>query len=57
MWNNGITLRQRSDGVSASDVMMLPTDVARLRWLNGTIFGRAVVPEVCSTSAMSSGSA
>ncbi len=29
----------------------------RLLWVNGTIFGRAVVPEVCSTIATSSGSA
>ena len=30
---------------------MLRADQARLRWRSGTIFGREVVPDVCSTSA------
>ena len=34
---------------------MWAIDAARLAWLSGTCFGREVVPEVCSTSAMSSG--
>ena len=33
---------------------MLPAEAVTLRWVSGTIFGRAVVPEVCSTSATSS---
>ena len=52
-----MTLRQVSAGDSASEAPMLRAEAARLRLLSGTIFGRAVVPEVCSTSAMSSGSA
>jgi hypothetical protein len=31
MWNKGMTLRQRSSGVSASERMMLPAEVVRLR--------------------------
>ena len=55
MWKSGITFRQRSPAVSASDSTMFPADTARLRWLSGTSFGREVVPEVCSSSATSSG--
>ena len=33
---------------------MLRADAQMLRWLSGTILGRAVVPDVCSISAMSS---
>ena len=51
MWNNGITLRERSAGVSCSAAAMLRADQARLRCRSGTIFGRDVVPDVCSTSA------
>ena len=36
---------------------MLPDETLTLRCDSGTIFGRDVVPEVCRTSAMSSGSA
>ena len=52
-----MTIRQRSCGVSASVAAMLRAEAARLRWRSGTIFGRDVVPEVCSTRATSSGSA
>ena len=34
---------------------MLRADAQMFFCANGTIFGRDVVPEVCSTSAMSSG--
>ena len=34
---------------------MLRADAQTLRCASGTIFGRDVVPDVCSTSAMSSG--
>ncbi len=54
MWNSGITLSERSDAVSSSDAAMLRADRARLRWRNGTILGRDVVPDVCSTSTWSS---
>ena len=51
-----MTLRQRSAGVSASVVRMWRAEAARLRWSSGTILGREVVPEVCSTRASSSSS-
>ena len=54
MWNSGMTLRQRSAGVSASVVRICRAEAARLRCSSGTILGREVVPEVCSTSASSS---
>ena len=57
MWNRGMMLRQRSSSVSASVLPILPADAVTLRWDSGTIFGREVVPEVCSTSAMSPASA
>ena len=34
---------------------MFDADAAMFLWASGTIFGRDVVPEVCKTSAMSSG--
>ena len=52
-----MTLRQVSPGVSDSVAAMFWAEAATLTWLSGTIFGRAVVPDVCSTSAISSGSA
>ena len=55
MWNSGITFRQRSAPDSARCAAMLPADATRLAWLSGTSFGPAVVPEVCSSSATSSG--
>src|SRR5690606_27496387 len=57
MWNSGMILRQRSSAVRANVSTMLRAVAHMLRWLSGTIFGREVVPEVCSTSATSSGSA
>ena len=58
MWNSGMTLRQASSGVERQRARRCaaPRRVT-LPWVSGTIFGRAVVPEVCSTSATSSGSA
>jgi hypothetical protein len=55
MWNRGMTLRQRSAGVRLSAARMLSAEIARLRWVRGTILGRAVVPEVWRTIATSSG--
>ena len=57
MWNSGMIDRLRSPGVSASVCLTFLADAHTLRWASGTIFGRDVVPDVCSTSAMSSGSA
>ena len=54
MWNSGITFRQASSGESSRVRAMLPAEAVTLPWVSGTIFGRAVVPEVCSTSATSS---
>ena len=48
---------QRSSGVSESVSRMCRADAQTFRWLSGTILGREVVPEVCSTSAVSSASA
>ena len=53
MWNSGMMFMQRSAGVSASDSAMWRADAARFAVDSGTILGRAVVPEVCSTSAIS----
>ena len=55
MWKRGITNRQRSSEVRASDSAMLAAERARLAWVRGTVFGRAVVPEVWRTRATSSG--
>jgi hypothetical protein len=55
MWNSGITFRQRSSGDSARCAAMLRADATRLACDSGTIFGRAVVPEVCRISATSPG--
>ena len=57
MWNNGMTLRQRSAGVRLRMSRMWPAEAQTLRCDSGTILGREVVPEVCSTSATSSGPA
>ena len=54
MWKSGMMLRQRSPGSSESQSAMLPADAQRLAPESGTIFGRDVVPEVCSTRAVSS---
>ena len=55
MWNSGMTFSERSAAVRCSDSAMPAAEHPRLRWRSGTIFGREVVPEVCSTSATSSG--
>ena len=52
-----MTERQRSAGVSFSVWAMFQPEAQRFFWLSGTILGRDVVPEVCSTSATSSGPA
>ena len=57
MWNSGMTLRQTSAGASDSAAAMLAAEAVTFACVSGTIFGRAVVPEVCSTSATSSGCA
>src|SRR3990167_929655 len=48
-------LRHRSDSVKARVFRMFLAEADRFRWLIGTSFGRAVVPEVGSTSAVPSG--
>ena len=53
MWNSGMMLRQRSAGVSASAAPMWRAEAARFAVDKGTIFGRAVVPDVWSTRAIS----
>src|SRR6185312_4782284 len=53
MWNSGRMLRQRSFGFSARVPPMCRAEAARLAADSGTILGRAVVPEVWSTSAAS----
>ena len=55
MWNSGMITRPRSFAVSDSVLRMLPADATEFLCASGTIFGRDVVPDVCSTSAMSSG--
>ena len=55
MWNIGNMCRQRSAGPSSSERAMFRAEAARLRWLSGTVRGKALVPEVWSTSAISSG--
>ena len=57
IWNSGMTFRQQSCGVSASEAAILTADWQRLAWVSGTILGLDVVPEVCRTSAVSDGSA
>src|SRR5271165_4161176 len=48
-------LRPRSLGVSARLAQILRAEAQTFLWVKGTIFGRDVVPEVCSTKAISSG--
>src|SRR6266852_2119025 len=57
MWNSGMMFRQTSSEVSCSAVRMFRADAITLRCKSGTIFGREVDPEVCSTRATSSGPA
>jgi hypothetical protein len=55
IWNSGMMLRPRSAVVKARVRRMLPAEAHRFFCDSGTIFGREVVPEVCSTMATSSG--
>ncbi len=57
MWNSGMMLRPRSLAVKPSEARMLAAEAQTLDCFSGTILGRDVVPDVCSTSAMSSGCA
>jgi len=47
-------LSPRSAAAKATVRLTLRAEAQTLRWESGTIFGRDVVPEVCSTSAVSS---
>jgi hypothetical protein len=49
MWNSGMMFGPMSFGVNCSVVRMFCADARRLCTDSGTIFGRAVVPEVCIT--------
>src|SRR5665213_2593218 len=51
-WNSGNTFKHRSVSVSAMEATELYADEQILAWVSGTIFGRAVVPEVKIKSAM-----
>ena len=55
MWNSGMTFSDLSALVSRNESAIPTAEHARLRWRSGTILGREVVPEVCSTNATSSG--
>ena len=57
MWNSGMMFRHTSPGTNWSALPMFRAEAVTLRWSSGTIFGREVDPEVCSTRATSSGSA
>ena len=53
MWNSGMMLSPRSCAVKPRLSRMLRAEAQTLACVSGTIFGREVVPEVCSTSAIS----
>jgi hypothetical protein len=55
MWNSGMMFSPMSVGLNCSVRAMLAAEVHRLRCDSGTILGREVVPEVCSTIEMSPG--
>ena len=57
MWNSGMMFRPQSFELNWSVRAMFEAEAARLHCDNGTIFGRDVVPEVCSTIDTSSGAA
>ncbi len=57
IWNSGITFRPQSASVNCSVLRILLADATRLLCDSGTILGRDVVPEVCSTMEISPGSA
>jgi hypothetical protein len=48
-------LRQTSSGVRRSVLRICVAEAVMFTCRSGTIFGRDVVPEVCNTSATSSG--
>src|SRR3972149_4084053 len=54
IWKSGMMLRERSFSVSWREAAMLRAEAKRLEWVRGTLLGREVVPEVCSTRARSS---
>ena len=55
MWNSGMMFSPRSAPVKARVRAMCWAEAHRLAWDSGTIFGREVVPEVCSTMDTSPG--
>ena len=57
MWNSGIIFIHLSEFESDKVAPMCFAEEVILTCDSGTIFGRDVVPEVCNTKAMSSGSA
>ena len=57
MWNSGMMFRPQSVALNCSVRLMWVALAARLPWLSGTILGREVVPEVCSTIDTSPASA
>ncbi len=57
IWNRGMMLSPTSVGSKRVVARILWAEAQTLRWRKGTILGREVVPDVCSTRAMSSGSA
>ena len=54
IWNKGITFKPRSEALNAVLFAMCWAEAQTLRCVSGTILGRDVVPEVCSTKATSS---
>ena len=55
MWNSGMMLRPMSPGASCKVSRMFFAEATRLATESGTIFGRDVVPDVCSTMPVSLG--
>src|SRR5438477_2008344 len=55
MGNNGMTTSQQAAVVRCSAALILPAVMQMLRWVSGTIFGRAVVREAWRPRATSSG--
>src|SRR5258708_7240964 len=57
MWNSGMITRPGSASLGGGVWLTLRALAQTLRWVRGTIFGREVVPEVCSPRATSDGAA
>ena len=55
MWNSGMMFRPMSVAVNCSVARIFEADECKLPTESGTILGREVVPEVCSTMPMSPG--